>query len=182
MPDGEVFAAADELSWYVIQTEPARERVAARWLCLLGYNTIWLPQYLDRHRVAAGRVVERLRPMIPGYLFISFDIERTQWLSLEDGAGILSVVKRDDRPVSLSAGDIVRLRELADMALAPLPSRQPKRHVPWLEGQRLRVTDGPFQGLEGLYLALARHGITLALDAARGAMRVTIPDALVEAV
>lgn len=166
------------LRWYVVQTEPSREYVARRSIGRLPVD-MWLPERLERHHLV-GRTLERPRPYLPGYLFVHFDASMTRWRAIDEAEGVLRLLVLNDRPVPVRAGDIERVREMADKAALPEPEPKSRRCLRWINGQRLRVTGGVFQGFEGPFLALTRDGIALDLEMFGRTVRSAIPETLAE--
>ena len=131
---------ADGESWLLVRTQPQREQYAQqniqRWLGLDSY----LPFYYDREK-------DKIRVLFPSYLFV-----RTfQWYAFKGVWGVSNVVMvGDNSPARLSNDQIeeLRAREKEDESnrckIIELPE-------PYKIGDMLRVKDGAFFGLNGLY-------------------------------
>lgn len=131
--------------WHAVQTKPGQEDRAAFNLLRQGYG-VYLPKYsrLRRH----ARKVERVaRPLFKGYLFIAIDDDRKGWRAINSTFGVARIVASAGLPVIVpdSIIDNLRQREGQDGCIRLQPQRHLKR------GDKVRVTDGVFESLFGLY-------------------------------
>ena len=76
------------LRWYVVQTKPQCEYLAARGLRGDGFE-IFLP-LVESPTPRAGR---QDGPLFPGYLFLRYDVDNQDWPSLRQMPGILGWVR-----------------------------------------------------------------------------------------
>ncbi|NEV80101.1 hypothetical protein DYI24_23990, partial [Rhodopseudomonas sp. BR0C11] len=61
-------------AWYVVETMPGEERIAAAWLCARRFG-VYLPEF-EVTEIRRGRKVDAVRRMFPGYVFVFvWDIE-----------------------------------------------------------------------------------------------------------
>jgi transcriptional antiterminator RfaH len=134
------------LRWYLIQTKPSAERVAEWNLQRQGYETYYpLAVTPTRKR---GHARERIGALFPRYLFLRLD-EGVQCLApVRSTVGVASVVRFGMRYAVVPDRLVVELRQRADAETglhhvggAALPSR----------GESVQITDGPLQGLEGIF-------------------------------
>ena len=78
------------LGWYVVRTNVKCESRAKSGLISLGYDAflpvekVWI-----KH---ARRKTEKIRPLLPRYLFVGFDINRTPWQPILDVDGVEKVL------------------------------------------------------------------------------------------
>ena len=154
--------------WYLIQTKPNAHHIAERNLTRQGCD-VFLP--LVKHTRRAGqRFNTEVRPLFPGYLFVSLRDDTLSWRTLNSTYGVSRVVSFDGqyRPVpdrlisdllagcdaegvfqpkqTLSAGDIVQIQKGPFASfLAEVESLAPEQRV-WvlfdLMGQKSRVLLG----------------------------------------
>src|SRR5262245_11289083 len=120
--------------WWVVQTEANFEHVARLLLMRLGFVT-----YAPRTRVR-GRVAQ----LFPTYVFVGV---REQFYPILWTNRVVRLLMAGDQPATVK-GEIVahiRKREVGGFVKLPLPNRQLK------PGQKVRVTNGAFQGQIGLY-------------------------------
>lgn len=127
-------------AWYVIQCRANQNRRAQANLENQGY-TCFHPQ-LSVERLRAGRRVTRAEPLFPGYLFIHL-CQRTQsWHRIRSTRGVQKLVAFGLYPVPVPDEVIEALRQ-AQSANDDIPAIRP--------GDRLRIRNGPFTNLEGVF-------------------------------
>lgn len=159
--------------WIVARTKARRERWAAENITRQG-GTFYLPQIYVRP--VAGK---RLPPVFvfPGYIFVQTDNGR--WRYLLGTFGITSIVMQGNDPAVMPASDIARLRarEGAD-GFIHLPSDPGTRFT---HGDHVRVTEGAFSGLRGIYQGTsAQDRVMILLDYLGGKRRVFLGEDLLE--
>jgi transcription antitermination factor NusG len=121
-------------TWYVLQTNRNRERLAQLALGQRGI-TSYLPRIVQWPAPAVGSPVG---PLFPGYLFVHMTLDdsaRVSWTP-----GVKAFVNFGGGPVAIDASAIefLRQREGVDGLIQqePLP-----------EAQEVRIVNGPFRGL-----------------------------------
>jgi transcription elongation factor/antiterminator RfaH len=127
--------------WYVVQTQPHREHLAAEHLAKQAFEVFFPRQRKTvRH---ARRISERLVSYFPGYLFVRLDLAAQRWRSVNGTIGVRSLIMGGERPVPAPVGLVEALRERADArgCLAPPPDYGP--------GDRVRLLSGPLADLVG---------------------------------
>jgi len=123
-------------AWYVVQFKPNCAAIAQRQLSRQGFST-----FLPRHRRTerrTGRFHEALRPLFPGYVFVSFDPSAGHWRAINSTPGVTRLVSFNARPAPLPEGlvEALQLRCDAQGLLRPVEALA--------VGDRARVTEGPF--------------------------------------
>jgi len=131
---------AEPLPWYGIRTRSNHERVAATVLSGKGYDP-YLPLYRLRRR-RTDTVVESEHPLFPGYVFCRFDAKKR--LPILMTTGVISVVGFGREPAAIPDEEIEAVKTVL---LSGLPA-EPCEYL--REGQRVRVTDGSLDGVEGI--------------------------------
>jgi len=131
----------ESFPWYGIRTLSNHERVAAIVLSGKGYDP-YLPLYrLRRHR-RADVVLESEHPLFPGYVFCRFDAMKR--LPILMTTGVISVLGFGKEPAAIPDEEIEAVK-------AVLRSGLPAEPCAYLrEGQRVRVTNGSLDGVEGI--------------------------------
>jgi transcription antitermination factor NusG len=125
--------------WYGIQTRSNQEKIAFATLDNRGFES-FLPLYKTRRRWS-DRVVTAEVPLFPGYVFCRFD--HSKRLPVISAPGVVSIVGCGNQPAPIPDEQIEAVRAVVDSGIGAEP-------VPFLrEGQRIRVTHGPLQSLEG---------------------------------
>ena len=134
-------------NWYVVRTIANHEKRACEQLSARSVEN-FLPTY-DSVRRWKDRRVRLALPLFPGYLFVHLPLsQRVRVLEVPSVAGIVSF-HGSPAPVSLEEIESLK-RSLCD--------RSRVRPHPYLTvGRRVRVTNGPLAGLEGVFLR--RRGV-----------------------
>jgi transcriptional antiterminator NusG len=128
--------------WYAIRTRSNHEKITAMGLRGKGYDP-YLPTYRIRRR-RFERVIETDYPLFPGYVFCGFDVKNR--LPVLITTGVVSIVGFGSEPAAIPDHEIEAVR-------TALRSGLPSEPCPYLrEGQRVRVTHGSLDGLEGILL------------------------------
>ncbi|MCU1292294.1 MAG: transcriptional activator RfaH [Bryobacterales bacterium] len=130
------------LPWYGVRTKSNQERLAASVLEAKGFEH-YLPSYQVRRRWS-DRTVETTVPLFPGYLFCRFD--SSQKLPVVSTPGVVSVVGFGNVPAPITDSEIEAIQAVL---LSGIPAEP---HSYLREGQKVRVTSGPLEGVEGLLI------------------------------
>jgi transcriptional antiterminator RfaH len=153
-----------------VQTETRRELSAADYLARDGYEA-----YVPRLIVPVNGV-RRILPLFPSYLFVR--IELTNWSSIRWTIGCIRVLMNGERPA-----------ELPETIMNEIRRREGRDGVIRLEtfslrkGDRVRVTRGSFQGVEGIFQCPSPHDrVQILLTLLGQAVPVELPAAHVVAV
>ena len=162
--------------WYVVQTQPHAEERARGHLERQSYE-VWLPLYRKKRR-HAGRSETVIRPFFPRYLFVRVDMARERWRPILSTFGVSRLVGGAQGPESLPEAVIAGLRErsgqdgLFELGVRPLRS-----------GDAVRIADGPFADLEGVFRAKSdRERVSVLLSLMGREVKVTVASTDVEAV
>lgn len=134
--------------WFVAQTRPHAERRALEHLTNQGFEA-WLPEYLKRRRHA--RQVDWVRrPLFPCYLFLHLDLDAERWRSVLGTVGIVGLVGGDRRPTPCADEVIAAIRQrVDDNGLVVVDTASTFR-----VGEKIKIAEGPFADLEGVFLNL----------------------------
>jgi transcription antitermination factor NusG len=141
--------------WYVVISEPRRERQA---LCRLreGGFVSYLPM-----RPVAKKNATHAAPLFPGYLFVQFDINADRWphvFTTLDVAGMVTRTSRTNRPIPLAmpVGAVRRIlsEEIEGLVLLAKKDKPGDKRVvgsPFKAGQRVKIVGGPFMDMDALF-------------------------------
>ena len=126
--------------WYSVYSKPQKEKFAQFHLQSKGVE-VFLPQLVlppsqKRHR--------RLVPLFPNYFFVRINISLGEGAYVVWSPGVKYLVSFNGVPASIEDDVINFLKDRADSGGHIQASSNLKR------GQRVRVTGGPFEGLEAL--------------------------------
>lgn len=121
--------------WYAVLTRPHSEQLAARHLVFQGFKT-YLPLRLRTVR-HARRCVTKRSAYFSRYLFLSLNVQRQRWRSVNATIGVNGVVMCGASPLPIMPGVVETLLSATDEA----GILRPDSLAP---GQKVRVTDGAF--------------------------------------
>lgn len=152
--------------YYVVQTQPQKERLAARELRNQNFDTFF-PTLSRAPRVTRGKLVfpEPL-PLFPKYLFIRLDLAEAPWRSISGTRGVTRLMCMDERPSAVPTAVMSRL--LAAGELIPYDTAA----LPFDPGDGVEFTEGPMRGLRGVVTLCAADRVTLLLDLLGGPREV----------
>nr|WP_281399825.1 transcription termination/antitermination NusG family protein [Microvirga zambiensis] len=140
-----------EAVWYLVATNPQKERRAQLGLEFRGYKT-FLPSYAKE--VKSGRQIKEVtRPLFPGYLLVN--LAGQPWYPIRQVDGVHRIITNDLKPLALPEGamkEIVRLSH-EEQDLAPQPWAQQLQ-----EGAQARVAKGPFASFLSTVVAVLPNG------------------------
>ena len=122
--------------WYAVQCLSHRESAAAAHLQNQDF-AVFFPRRQKTRRHA--RKLETVwAPFFPGYLFVSFDVNRARWRSINGTYGVVRIVTQGDRPASAPAGVVEAMRAACD------EEGILRRGYDVKEGQSVRILSGAF--------------------------------------
>ena len=131
-------------NWFLVHTKPRQEEVALLNLERQGYPC-YLPRIrMERIRRGKAQIVEEA--LFPRYLFVHLDTsgQGLSWAPIRSTLGVSRLVHFGTQPARVDDA-LVRWLQAREQAM-------PAEHL-FQEGDRVRVTQGPFVGLEAIYLA-----------------------------
>jgi transcriptional antiterminator RfaH len=129
--------------WFVARTHANAEPKARINLVQQGYE-VYLP-LCRRTRTHARRREIVQRPLFPGYLFVSFDIENTAWRSIFSTIGVSSLICNGELPARVPPGTVESIKAAEQDGLFDYTREVARLKV----GDPVRVASGPFTGLIG---------------------------------
>ena len=99
-------------NWYVVQTGPSKEFVAANNLASQNFN-IYLPQ-LKRNITRFNCKQTTVKPLFPGYLFVFIDYLKDNWSKINYTRGVKKLITlgRNFLPVSKDFVDELKKKEI----------------------------------------------------------------------
>jgi transcription antitermination factor NusG len=126
-------------AWFALYTRHQHEKSSAQVLAQKGV-TVFLPLYKAAHRWK-DRMQELSLPLFPNYVFVLLSsVPRSLVLSTP---GVYDFVRLSGVPAPIPEEEIEAVRRVVERGLRAEPH-------PFLNtGDRVRVTSGPLQGLEG---------------------------------
>ena len=157
--------------WYLVHSKPASEVTAEENLQRQGYE-VYLPR-LSRTVRRRGRSHERIVPLFPRYLFICVN-RLTQSLGpVLSTRGVSGVVKFGQRYAMVPSAMLELLRHRADPRSGLHRLREPGLPEP---GTAVRIAEGPFNGLDGIFEREAGSDrVVVLIDLLGSQTRVQVP-------
>ncbi|MFJ5162114.1 transcription/translation regulatory transformer protein RfaH [Pantoea sp. NPDC088449] len=129
-------------NWYVAQTKHAQEKRARQHLEDQGVTCL-LPVF-SRVRLRNGRVRDIApQPLFPGYLFVRFDPDVVHTTAIKGTRGISTLISFGGLPSVVPDHVITQLE--AGWEGAPVTTDAP------VNGDRVMIEDGAFEGLEAVW-------------------------------
>ncbi len=128
--------------WYGIRTRSNQEKLTATVLENKGFEN-FLPTYRVK-RKWSDRLVETDVPLFPGYVFCRFEVK--QRLPILTTPGVVSVLGFGSEPAAIADSEIEAIQAILESGF----SAEPCDYL--YEGQRVRVTSGALEGVEGVLL------------------------------
>jgi len=145
-------------SWFCLRAQPKREHIAAACLRQISEVEAFCPRVRYRKHTNRGPVWF-IEPMFPGYLFARFDYEASH-RRVRHRPAVTGFVQFGDRLALLPDALVkeIKTRTDDDEVLEIDQGLQP--------GQNVQITQGPFQGLEGLVTRLiaARDRVEILIE------------------
>lgn len=157
--------------WYAAYTRPRHEKRVVEELDRRAIET-FLPVYETVRKWKNGRHRVQL-PLFPGYAFVRIPLhERLKVLRIPS---VVSLVGANGRPIALRESEVASLRH----ALSKGTRAEP--HPFLTEGRRVRITSGPFAGLQGvLKRRKGQAGIVVSLELIQRSVLVEVGAAELE--
>jgi transcription antitermination factor NusG len=132
--------------WYVLKVRTGGETAAVEALRYRGLNP-YCPMRRERRRYSDRmKVVEAA--VFPGYVFCRFDIQHK--LPIISSPGVEYIVGFSEGPAPIPEEEFLNIRRMIDAGGSAV------RSLPL--GQRVRVTHGPLQGVEGILVRDSEGG------------------------
>lgn len=129
-------------SWYALYTRHQHEKMVAEILLSKEFH-VFLPLYEATHRWK-DRIKKLSLPLFPSYVFIQGGLDRQ--LHIMTTPGVHSIVANAGRAIPIPGEQIDAVRRMVEGPLQVEPH-------PFLKcGDKVRVTSGPLQGIEGILI------------------------------
>jgi len=132
---------ATSARWYAVQCLSNREFIAKAQLENQGFE-VFLPCIEKTARHARKFTLVR-KSLFPGYLFVRLDLECERWRSINGTLGVARLVARGDGPSAAPSGIIEAIAQACDASGVMHMAAELS------DGDRVRVTQGPFADLIG---------------------------------
>lgn len=155
-----------KLCWFALSVRPQHEKVVAHTLGQKGYEEL-LPLCRSRRRWS-DRLKEIDQPLFAGYVFCRFDVNKR--LPILITPGVSHIVGAGKTPVPVADEEIESLKSI-------MASGVPARPWPFLRlGQKVRVTGGSLEGLEGILIGKKPYRLVVSLSILQRSVAVEIDE------
>jgi len=131
-------------AWYAIWTRSHCERLVLDQLSAKGFST-FLPE-MGTWSKRTGRMHVVQVPMFPGYLFVRGTMEKQTYIEMLKVRGIVRILEDGWKRLTPIPDHEVEAVERVLQAKVPVFAHSLVR------GDRVRVTDGPLAGVEGVFV------------------------------
>jgi transcription termination/antitermination protein NusG len=162
--------------WYALYTRSHCEQLVCDQLTAKGFH-LFLPK-IDAWSQRAGKRHLIAVPMFPGYLFLRHALEKTSYLEVRKARGLVRILgERWDHLSAVPDAEIEAIHTILQASLPVMP------HAYLREGQRVRITQGPLRGVEGILVKSkpAKGLLILSVDLLRRSVAVEIDYGVVTA-
>jgi transcription antitermination factor NusG len=134
---------AVEEQWLALWTHSHSEQLVHDQLIAKRFNSFLPMVPVWSRREGARRLIRK--PMFPGYLFVRHAIDKASYIEIMKTKGLARVLgERWDLPAIVPDVEIDAVRQVLDTGLPIL------EHSFLREGHRVRITQGPLAGVEGI--------------------------------
>ena len=136
----------EDARWYACYTRARAEKQVAKTLEQRGFES-YLPlvprqrQWKDRKKVVPF-------PLFPSYVFGHFTLRDVH--SILTTPGVSTIVRTRGQPTPIADEELDNVRRFAAAVASTGLEPDPRPLIQ--EGQRVRVTEGPFEGVEGIVI------------------------------
>ena len=137
----------DKYRWYVVRTQARHEAQVEALLSSRGIE-VFLPQILGRKKDPSGRHLRE--PLFPGYLFSRLAVHSNDWLAARSAPGVKYFLGTRVGSCPSAVPDRLIEEIHAQCALRLQTGWQPA----FKSGEKVRISAGPFAGLEALFDSL----------------------------
>ena len=132
------------MHWYLVHTKPRLEKCALENLERQQYRC-YLPM-LSTEKLRKGKLELVDEPLFPRYLFIQLDtgLSAPSWSPIRSTKGVNKLVSFGFEPAKVA-------NELVDLLMTQEQTLRETPQALFSPGERVKVTQGPFAGIEGVY-------------------------------
>lgn len=164
-----------ERRWFACYTRARHEKSVARHLHARGYEA-YLP-LVERERQWKDRKKVVEFPVFPGYVFARFGAGEVH--DVLETPGLATIVRVDGRPVAIPEEELENVRRF--VAALNEAGVEPELQPLVEEGQRVRVTEGPFENVEGVVVERrGRRRVLVGLNAIRQGLEIDVAVEILE--
>ena len=131
--------------WYAVCCKPRQEAVAEENLVRQGFH-VYLPRIRIRRR-RRGQWIDSIEVLFPRYLFIRIDPLLQNLATVRSTRGAVGLVRFGGQPAVVPDEVIDALLQCQD----PASGLHQENRTPFCAGDRIKLVDGPFAGMEAVF-------------------------------
>ena len=128
------------LDWFAVQCKTNSYLLAKKNLENQGVKT-FLP-LIEVTQRKSTKFITALKPLFPGYIFVSFNLKNFRWTAINNTIGIIKLITADNIPQCIPSNFISYLKLRCDKD-DKLVSGEPKL------GKKAKILNGPFSQMIG---------------------------------
>jgi transcriptional antiterminator NusG len=146
--------------WYVVRVHATDEATAIPFLEKRGFG-VYSPRTMTYRPVPRDKLSRKQRhlvggirkpviiPVFPGYLFLRFDMMRSDWHRTFEFLGVAGLVCHGNLPAIIADCEIERVRSLEGID-GVIPGDTPAALLVFAVGEHVKVMAGPFAQFDGV--------------------------------
>lgn len=135
-----------EKHWYLLNSKPHKDALAEEQLNNQGYE-VYRP-LAQRLRKRRGSMIKVTESLFPRYMFIRLDTLADNWAPIRSTFGVNQIIRFGSEPALVPEEIITTLRSTEEQ-LGEKAIDLDRFH----KGEQVILTDGPFRGLNGVFLS-----------------------------
>ncbi|AKE52359.1 transcription/translation regulatory transformer protein RfaH [Kangiella geojedonensis] len=135
--------SSEQSAWYLVQCKPHQEKRAQENLENQSINSFF--PIISLKKIVRGKRKQVEEAMFPGYLFVELLETGEYWSKIRSTRGVRDFVRFGGVPAKVSQQLLEQLKVIDHDLVTIAVDSTPK------EGDRVRVTTGPFKDLEGIF-------------------------------
>src|SRR5690554_1734486 len=130
------------MTWYALQHKPAQgDRALAH---LQNQDIACFYPKVQVEKIKAGKRIQKLEPLFPGYLFINLEQTDPAWAKLRSTRGVLRIVSFANKPAAIADGVIQHIKD----SLGSVVQQGGLKC-----GEAVQLSEGPFEGINAVFQA-----------------------------
>ena len=158
------------MSWYAVHTKSRHEEVAFKGLLQKSIQA-----FLPKMEVWSKRKDRRKKIMLPvfsGYLFVEFEPDNQTRLNILTTPGVVTILgkRNGSEPIAIPEYQIEAIQRLVESKIEMKRIQYPQI------GEKARIIDGPFKGIEGIVqqMDLKKDTFVISIDLLQRAVAIEL--------
>ena len=127
--------------WYLLQHKPNNQNIALKNLERQGFESYY--PLFDKTIRTSSKFKNTLSPLFPGYMFVNFDINESEWIKIKYTLGVLRIIGFNNKPSEVPIEIISALKQKYKRSNELLSAKNIKT------GVNTKILKGPLSGFVG---------------------------------